>query len=148
MLSGGDTMAENRSREKRIRARVSYREYVELADLLRSEPTLKQVAEWFYRKLDMRHAYGSETHSYYAYESLKQFVKDYNGKIRVKVITTSKQAKNSLKTIVSMWFPEGIKCPECNWEVETLYSFSNVSEDSLCANCFIEMIMANGMKII
>jgi len=141
-------MAENRSCEKRIRARVSYREYVELAELLKTEPTLKQVVEWFYRKLDKRHAYGSETNAFYAYESLEQFIKDYNGKAKVKLAIIQDSIYKRPKTIVSMWFPEGIKCPECNWEVETLYSFSNVSEDSLCANCFIEMIMANGMKVL
>jgi len=134
----------------RIRSRVSYKEYVELTALLNSEPSLEELATWFYRKLDRRHAYGSETNVTYAFESLEQFLKDYNARAKIRIIPVSGLVRVTMKEVVSKWLPEGKKCPECNWETETLYSFAenDTDEEGLCATCFIEMILETGMKIL
>jgi len=143
-------MAEKSSVLKRIRSRVSYREYVEFAKLLSSEPTLKELVVWLNRKLDSRHTYGSETNSVYAYESLTQFIKEWSAEaVRViPIIDGSEQL--TAEAVVSNWFHEWKKCPRCNWEVETLYSFpeKDIDVEGLCANCFVEMILETGMKIL
>ena len=41
------------------------------------------------------------------------------------------------------------KCPCCNWETPNLYAFEiqDIKKEGICANCFMEKIVDNGMKI-
>ena len=47
-------------------------------------------------------------------------------------------------------YPEWVKCPGCNWEVSTLYSFreDNIDEEGLCAHCFIDMLVDEDFRIL
>jgi len=134
---------------ERIRNRVSYREYVELAALFVNDPTLEELVMWFHQKLDRRHAYGSETCAGYAYESLRQFVKDFNTKRKISELFNSSDRVTAHR-VISKQYSDEKKCPGCNWEIGTLYSFpqNDIDEEGLCAQCFMDMIVEKGMKIL
>jgi len=131
-----------------IRSRVSNREYVELAALLVNDPTVEEIVTWFHQKLDERYAYGSQTAAEYAFESLQQFVKDYKAKKKISELVNGSERVTAHR-VISKWYPEEKKCPECNWETETLYSFSvnDIDEEGLCANCFMEMVVQEKTEV-
>ena len=51
--------------------------------------------------------------------------------------------------IYSKMFEKGIKCGGCNWSVVVLYSFDtlDVNKEGLCANCFMDMLVAGNYEI-
>ncbi|MHA1880435.1 MAG: hypothetical protein ACTSYG_08560 [Candidatus Heimdallarchaeota archaeon] len=46
--------------------------------------------------------------------------------------------------VVSKVYPEGIKCPGCNWNVTKLYAFEgeDVNTKGVCGHCFSELMEA------
>lgn len=46
-------------------------------------------------------------------------------------------------------FPDEKKCPCCNWRVTVVYSFPTnpIDEEGLCAGCFMDMIVDNGLEV-
>jgi len=137
------------STPERIRRRVSYREYAELAALLVNDHTVEELATWFHNKLDERRAYGSETNAGYAFESLRQFLKDFNAKRKISELFNGSDVVMAIR-VISKDYPNEKKCPGCNWETSTLYSLpqNDIDEEGLCVQCFMEMIVETEMKII
>jgi len=78
----------------RIRKRVSYRDYAELVSVLLDQPTVGELVEWFYHKIDRKHGYGTETIADAAYESRQLFKKDYGScKWRISLLPVDKKGK-------------------------------------------------------
>jgi hypothetical protein len=136
-------------REAKIRNRMSYREYVELAALLVSGPTLGELATWFHRKLDKHHGYGYERNAFFARESLEQFCRDFKAQARVRVSGGQHGAELPLRRVVSKSFPKKTRCLECGSAVETAYAFDGEEADEhvLCASCFAEMLVREQAEI-
>lgn len=133
----------------RIRNRVSYREYAELAALLVNDPTVEELATWFHNKLDQRRAYGSETCANYAYESLQQFIEDFNAKRKISELFNGSD-RVMANRVISKQYTKEKKCPGCNWETLTMYSLpqKDIDEEGLCAQCFMDMLVELGMTIL
>jgi hypothetical protein len=51
--------------------------------------------------------------------------------------------------IISKSLDKERKCPCCNWECSTVYSFTcnNIDEEGLCAHCFMDMLVEEGFGI-
>jgi len=54
-----------------------------------------------------------------------------------------------MKKVIRKFYPEEVKCGGCGWRVTTLYSFEDEDIDKygLCANCFMDMIVDDEMKV-
>lgn len=60
----------------KIRTRISYVEFLQWYNFLRTNPSIGEIMVRVYRHLDRKSAFGSQTASGYAYESIGQVIRD------------------------------------------------------------------------